>query len=219
MDRKKKILYLILGNILIGIGIGFCRLAAMGVDPYACQNLSLSLMFQDMGLRFMTFGTCQLIMNIIIFAVVILTMRFKYIGAGTVINMVCVGYIADFVCFLYGKIGISSGIVIRIILLAAGIIVLTLGVAMYMLADMGLAPYDTIAYIIMKYTKDKVSFRVGRILTDLTAVIVGVVVCIVCGRSILAVLGIGTIVSVLFNGPLIQWFIGLLSGRKNGEGK
>ena len=207
MDRNKKILYLILGNILIGIGIGFCRLAAMGVDPYACQNLSLSLMFrQDVGLDFMTFGTCQLIMNIIIFVIVILTMGFKYIGAGTVINMVCVGYIADIVCFLYEKLTIPSGLIIRIVLLVSGIIVLTLGVAMYMLADMGLAPYDTIAYIIMKYTKDKISFRVGRILTDLTAVIVGVVVCIICGRSLLMVLGAGTIINVLFNGPLIQWF-------------
>lgn len=206
MDKKKRIIYLIIGNILIGIGVGLCRLAAMGVDPYSCQNLSLSLMFSDMGLRFMTFGTCQFILNIIIFVVVICTMRFKYIGAGTLLNMVGVGYIADAVCFLFDKTGITLNLMGRIILLAAGMLVLTLGVAMYMLADMGIAPYDTIAYIIMKYSKDKISFRVGRILTDLFAVLVGVVVCIVCGRSILAVLGVGTVASVVFNGPLIQWF-------------
>lgn len=207
MDRKKKIIFLILGNILIGVGIGLCRLAAMGVDPYACQNLSLSLMFsEDMGMKLMTFGTCQLIMNIIIFIVVILTTRLKYIGIGTVINMVCCGYIADIVCFLYGKLNIDSNMVIRILLLAVGVLTLTLGVAMYMLADMGIAPYDTVAYIIMKYTKDKVSFRVGRIITDSVAVLTGVIICIVCGRSVLAVLGVGTVISVVFNGPLIQWF-------------
>ena len=207
MNNKKKILYLIIGNILIGIGIGLCRLAALGVDPFACQNLSLSLMFtEDMGMKIMTFGTCQLIMNIFIFVIVILTTRFKHIGVGTIINMVGCGYIADIVCFLFGKTGINPNMFGQIVLLAGGVFVLTLGVAMYMLADMGIAPYDTVAYIIMKYTGNKVSFRVGRILTDLFAVLVGVIVCIACGRSILAVLGVGTVVSVLFNGPLIQCF-------------
>lgn len=207
MDNKKRILYLILGNILIGMGIGLCRLAAFGVDPFACQNLSLSLMFsENMGMRIMTFGTCQLIMNILIFIVVIVTTRFKYIGAGTIINMVGCGYIADLACFLFDKTGIVPNVIGRVILLAAGVLLLTLGVAMYMLADMGIAPYDTIAYIIMKYSNNKISFRVGRILTDLVAVLVGVAVCIACGRSILAVLGVGTVVNVLFNGPLIQWF-------------
>ena len=77
---------------------------------------------------------------------------------------------------------------------------------MYTVADMGLAPYDTLAYILMKYTNNKVTFRAGRIASDVTVMLIGIIVCLIGGYSVFTVLGIGTAMGVVMFGPLIQLF-------------
>ena len=77
----------------ISICVGCYRLSAFGVDAFTCMNLGIS------GFLGMSFGTWQLIMNGCILIVVFLTVR-KCIGAGTIVNMVFVGYGADFICWL-----------------------------------------------------------------------------------------------------------------------
>lgn len=203
-NKKKRLIYLILGNILIGVGTGFCRRAALGVDPFACMGLSFTQLFNGLGFSFMTYGTCLFVENIILFAVVWMTCR-KYIGVGTFVNMIGVGYVVDFVTFIFNRLGFVPGIIVRVALLVVGIFVIALGVAMYMVADMGLSPYDTLAYVIMKYTDNKVSFRAGRIASDVTSMLIGIIVCLIGGYSVLTVLGLGTAMGVVMFGPIIVW--------------
>ena len=42
-------------------------------------------------------------------------------------------------------------------------------------ADMGISPYDSVALIITKYTRERISFRLARVLSDVTVIVVGVV--------------------------------------------
>lgn len=84
---------MVAGILLIGISVGLLRLAAFGVDPFSCMNMGIS------GFLGMSFGNWQLIANILLLIVVFFTAR-SFIGLGTVVNMVFVGYIADFVCWL-----------------------------------------------------------------------------------------------------------------------
>lgn len=201
----KRIIYLILGNILIGVGTAMCRRAALGVDPFASMGLSFTQFFQGIGLQFMTYGTCLLIENTIMFAIVLAAYR-KYVGVGTFVNMIGVGYVVDLVTYIFKLLSFEPGLPIRVILLVCGIVIIALGVAMYMVADMGLAPYDTLAYIIVKYTDNRVSFRAGRIGSDVSAMLIGIVVCLLGGYSVFTVLGLGTAMGVVMFGPLIQWF-------------
>src|SRR5699024_11974099 len=79
------------------------------VDPLSSLIFTLSLhdalpIFTRMNLGIsgflqMSFGTWQLIMNAVILVIVFFTVR-QCIGAGTIVNMVCVGYGADFICWL-----------------------------------------------------------------------------------------------------------------------
>ena len=64
-----------------------------GVDPFSAMNLGIS------GFIGWSFGTWQLLVNAIILVVVFFQAR-SCIGAGTIINMVFVGYIADFICYV-----------------------------------------------------------------------------------------------------------------------
>ena len=71
---------------------------------------------------------------------------------------------------------------------------------------MGIAPYDSVAVIIEKVTKEKIPFHIGRVISDITVVVVGVLFCVAAGNSVWTVIGVGTVCNALFNGPLIKAF-------------
>ena len=212
----KRFLMMIVGILFISICVGCYRLSGFGVDAFTCMNLGIS------GFLDMLFGTWQLVMNILILIVVFFTVR-KCIGLGTIVNMVCVGYGADFICWMVQDVlGIEMTLPLRIFALVLGSLFAGLGVAFYMVAEMGVAPYDSVALIIEKLTKKKIQFQYARVISDVTCVAVGIVFCLAAGDDLWMIVGIGTIVNACFNGPLIQFFCTyvtqpLLYGRQKGE--
>ena len=86
-------------------------MSGFGVDPFSCMNLGIS------GFLGMSFGNWQLIMNAALLLIVWFTVR-HCIGPGTIINMVLVGYTADFLCWLFlDQIGLTVRLPLRIVLL------------------------------------------------------------------------------------------------------
>ena len=73
-----------------------------------------------------------------------------------------------------------------------------------MAANMGLAPYDAMAFIIEKLAKIK--FRNARIIVDSTALILAVIVTMPDGRT-LQVIGIGTVILALGLGPILAFIM------------
>lgn len=196
----KRTLMMLTGILFICICVGCYRLSGFGVDAFTCMNLGIS------GYLNMLFGTWQLIMNAVILVIVFFTVR-RCIGAGTIVNMVCVGYGADFICWMAKDIcHLEMTLMLRMIALILGCLFAGLGVAFYMVAEMGIAPYDSIALIIEKATKGRIPFQYARVVSDVTAVITGVVFCLLSGNNLWMILGIGTICNAFLNGPLIQFF-------------
>lgn len=203
-ERKKysprNLLLMLVGILLIGMCVATYRMSGFGVDPFSCMNLGIS------GFLRMSFGTWQLIINAVILVIVWFTVR-QYIGLGTVVNMVCVGYTADFLCWIFlEQIGLQVTMPLRILFLILGTLFASLGCACYMIANMGIAPYDSVAFIITKYTHEKIPFRFARVVSDLAVVVIGIVFCLMAHNSIWEIVGLGTIVNACLNGPLIQFF-------------
>ena len=196
----KRLTLMLVGILLIGMCVASYRISGFGVDAFSCMNLGIS------GFLKMSFGNWQLIMNAALLIIVWFTVR-NCIGPGTIVNMVLVGYTADFLCWLFlDQLHLSVTMPLRILFLLVGTLLASLGCACYMIADMGIAPYDSVAFIITKYTKEKISFRLARVMSDLTVILVGVIFCMMAGNSIWQIVGLGTIVNACFNGPLIQFF-------------
>ncbi len=196
----KRCVLMAVGILFIGICVGAFRLSAFGVDAFTCMNLGIS------GFLRMSFGTWQLIMNAAILALVFFTAR-RCIGAGTIVNMVGVGYMADFICWLFQEVWeVNMTLPLRLLALVTGSLFAGIGVAFYMAAEMGIAPYDSVALIIEKGTNGKIKFQYARVLSDITVVIVGVAFCLLSGGDLRLIIGIGTVCNALFNGPLIQFF-------------
>ena len=196
----KRCIMMLTGILFIGVCVGAFRLSAFGVDAFTCMNLGIS------GFLHMSFGTWQLIMNAGILVVVFFTVR-HCIGAGTIVNMVGVGYMADFICWLFQEaLKVEMTLPLRTAALIIGCVFAGLGVSFYMVAEMGIAPYDSVAIIIEEVTKGRIQFQYARVLSDVTVVITGVVFCLMSGGNLWLIIGIGTICNALFNGPLIQFF-------------
>ena len=197
-----KIIMMLLGNLLMGIAVAILRMSRFGTDPFTCMNLGVS------GFLNISFGTYQLLVNIILFIFVLWKGR-GCIGAGTIVNMAGIGYIADFGVFVLTKcLGQPEmlSMQIRILLMIFAVTMCSFAAAMYMEADMGIAPYDSVAIIIEKLTHQKIPFHKARVLSDVVVVIVGIAFASASGAGIWAVAGIGTVINACFNGPLIQFF-------------
>lgn len=195
----RRTVMMLTGILFISICVGCYRLSNFGVDAFSCMNLGISSFLH------MSFGTWQLIMNAAILAVVFFTVR-KNIGAGTIINMICVGYGADFICWIVKDVlNVEAGLPLMILFLVIGCLFAGLGVSFYIVADMGIAPYDSVAFIIQKALHGKTPFQYARVCSDITVVIIGILFCLASGNNLWEIVGIGTICNACFNGPLIQF--------------
>ena len=155
-ETVKRYTMMMAGNLFIGICVGAYRLSAFGVDAFTCMNLGLS---QFVG---MSFGTWQLLVNVVILGLVFWKARSR-IGPGTVVNMVGVGYLADFLCWLFLDVWqVEMTLALRILALLAGSVLSALGVALYITPELGTAPYDSLGLIVEDAAGGRVSFRHRR---------------------------------------------------------
>ena len=197
---KKKILMSLLGVLISALAVGVFKTAALGVDPFQSLMSALNLVFP------ISFGTLYLIVNVILLLFSVIFDRHN-IGIATILNLTLFGYIAEYVqTFLTGLIGEPSFIV-RLLLLTAAFIVLCFGSALYMTADLGVSTYDALANT-MAYTWKLGPFKYIRIFTDTFCVCAGVILGLVFagGGVVAAYVGIGTIMTAFFMGPLIDLF-------------
>ena len=146
----KKLIVVASAIFLMGFTLSFLIEASWGTDPYTFMNVNIA---NKIG---WTLGNWQVLLNIVM---LVFTIVFnpRLIGAGTLLNMVFIGYTADFSCWLIA---------------ALAFFVIT--AAVYMNCDMGLSPYDAAIKIIsQKITK--IPYFILRIAYDLAGVIIGLV--------------------------------------------
>lgn len=192
-------LAVVVGIFFVGIAVGLFKMVAMGADPFTAMNTGISAFIS------MQFGTLQLIVNALLLLLVFL-FRKQFIGFGTIFNMVFVGYTADFLMWLLGRWQISFDTVfVRLVVMAFAVLLICVGDALYISADMGMSPYDAVGYIIEMLTKERIQFRAARIVSDIVCVSIGFLTGMQTGIQ-WQIVGIGTVISAFCTGPLIQFF-------------
>ena len=140
----------------------------LGTDPCSCMNLGI---FRGSGV---SFGTCQLCFNLLLALVVVLVNR-RLIGLGTLGNMVLVGYVCDFFTWIWNQIlppAESWSLAVRFVIMVPVLFVFVAAAAAYMTANLGMAPYDCIPFLIVNRWR-KLPFFAVRITWDALAVLIG----------------------------------------------
>lgn len=79
-----RLIWVVIGVLVIGLGRGLLKAINVGVDPYTAANIGISnLIGWDLG-------SYQLLSNIVLFIPMLIWGR-KYIGIGSIVNMVFAG--------------------------------------------------------------------------------------------------------------------------------
>ena len=186
----KRILMMLIGNVILGMGVGMLRAADFGVDPYQCFVLGIDKVLK------LGYGTTFVIVNAV-FLVLMLLLARKMLNAGTLVNMFFLGYIIDFSYSVCMGITPSPSVIVRVVYFIVSILLITFSSAVIYTADMGVSTYDWIALKTAEVQK-KISFKWCRVGTDLVCVIIGLIFSIIPG--------IGTIVTAFLLGPLVSFF-------------
>lgn len=191
----------ICGVLICGVSVGLFKRAAFGVDPFQTLMSGLDAVIP------IEFGTLYVIANLMLLLFSLIADR-HYIGLATFINLFLLGYVAQFSHEFLLRIFPDLSIAGRAVFLLIGIVIMCLASSLYFVADLGVSTYDAVSLIISKTWKVW-EFRYCRIASDLVCVLLGTGLYLLSGgdlSGLTAIVGIGTIVTAFFMGPLIEFF-------------
>lgn len=199
--KKRRIWMSVIGVLISAVSISMFKLAVFGVDPFQ------TLMSGMEKLVPIPFGSLYVLVNIALLIFALVCDR-HYIGIATFINLFLLGYVVQYCLGLLQTLFTAPSIVVRSISFIIGFILLCFGSSLYMTADLGVSTYDAVALVISNTWK-KGKFKYVRICTDIVCVVVGSILFLLGGGSVSRIpqlVGIGTIATAFFMGPLIDFF-------------
>ncbi|MBQ5960608.1 MAG: hypothetical protein IJL53_08130 [Firmicutes bacterium] len=198
---RRRLLMSVAGVLICGLSVGLFKRAAFGVDPFQSMMSGLDAVIP------IPFGTLYMIVCAV-FLIFSLVFDRSKIGIATFINLFLLGYVAEFSLGLLTKLFPAPSVLLRAVFLVLGIVIMCFSASLYFTADLGVSVYDAIA-LILSEKQSRIPFRVLRIMADFICVLIGVLLCLAAGFSwqkIFASVGIGTIITAFFMGPLIDLF-------------
>lgn len=195
----KKLAFMLPAVILMGVFVSFLIEVGWGTDPatFMLNNVS-HVTGISLGTTEVIIYSCMLVIVFIFGA--------DLIGFGSIANMTLIGYTVDLCRFIWGKTGISdliqSSFGIKLAFFIVALILFVIVAAIYMNAQMGVAPYDALPKIISNAIP-KVPFFAVRIIFDLSMVLIGFLVSLLSADGMQGS-AVGSIAMSLLLGPTIS---------------
>lgn len=186
---------LLLGLLTDALGVALILKAEFGYSPVVSVQFALSQVFS-----FISFGTWSYITQAVALAVLVaVLMNFKPLYGFSMIMAVGFGYLIDLFNFMVSD--WSTGVPFRILYFVIGFMLISIGIALFMLCKMPLLPVELMMREITEYKK--IELRKFKTLMDIgcvafTASMTYFMLGFVKG------LGVGTIVSAFFMGSATQ---------------
>lgn len=199
--KAKRIIMSISGVLVGAVSVGFFKLAAFGVDPFQSFMSGIDQLIP------ISFGTLYVIVNAVLLLFALIFDR-HYIGLATFINLFLLGYVVEFSYGTLLSIFPDASMAVRIPAFILGFVAICFSASVYMTADLGVSTYDAVALIMANKWKIG-KFKYIRIATDVVCVILGILLFKLGGgewSAVPAFVGIGTILTAFFMGPLIDFF-------------
>ncbi len=183
----EKLARCIIGLAFFGFGITLFLRANLGLAPWDIFHNGLSDKLDlSIGLVIVGIGLLLLLLWI--------PLQQKP-GVGTVLNALEIGFVVNLTRLLIGE---PDQLVMRTLMVIAGVLVIALGSALYIGAGLGSGPRDGLMLGLSQCSIGgrRISIRVARTTIELTVMIAGLFL----GGSI----GIGTLIFMFGIGPLVQ---------------
>jgi len=180
---------LLVGLVLFGIGIGLMVEADMGLAPWEALHQGIA---DQLGLQI---GTVSILLGIPILA--LWWPLGERPGIGTVLNVVLIGVATN---ITIDVIPTAESIPIQLAMMFGGVVVIGLGSATYLSADLGAGPRDGL----MTGLHHRFGWSIRRARTAIELAV------LVLGWALGGTIGLGTVVFALGIGPIIQSFLRLV---------
>ena len=185
MKLVKKILICLLGCTMLGGGMGMLIRVGIGSDSLSCFYEGLS------NRTGFTVGTISLFLNFV-YLIIVYFLDKKKIGAATFVFMIFGKYPIDFFCEHFFT---PNSIVISIVLDLVICIVIGVGCAVIIAADLGVTAYDSLTLSTSEVLKK--NYVIVRYIYDGAFLVLGFLL----GGTI----GIGTIIALIVVGPVFNY--------------
>ncbi|RAP74727.1 YczE/YyaS/YitT family protein [Paenibacillus montanisoli] len=161
----------------------------MGADPYQVFAIAVH---KQLGI---SYGQANMLLNGIIVVFILFTKR-KYLNVSLFLSLCISGPLIDlYNAWIGTAIQPDLSIYLKLLIIAAGILLLAFGIYLYIAPRLGASPADSVGLMISEATK--VPYKRIRIVTDTLYTVVGLLL----GGS----LGIVTVLAVMLTGPCIGW--------------
>jgi uncharacterized membrane protein YczE len=181
----RRLVHLIVGLVLFGIGIGLMLQSDLGVPPW-------DVLHQGLARRFgMSVGVWSIIVSVGVL-VLWLPLREPY-GLGTLFNAVIIGVVIDVTAVVLPE---ANSIGIAWVMLIGGVVLIGIASGLYIGANLGPGPRDGLMTGIARRGP---SIRLTRAVIEIAV--------LTAGWILGGTLGIGTLVFALGIGPLVQYFL------------
>lgn len=190
-DYIRRMIWLIAGMVVSAVGITFMLQANVGLEPWSVLQQGMS---QSWGI---TYGTASVIVGAAAIGAAVLCG--ESFGFGTIINITLCAIFIDGLLYL-GWIPQMTEIVPGVLMLLLGLELLAIGTWLYMRSALGSGPRDALMVALARKTGRSVGLC--RITVEIFVIIAGYFL----GGQI----GIGTVISALGFGTLINMNFGLL---------
>ena len=187
-NMPRRILVMLLGIVVLGIGVGMFKLALLGNDPSTALVIAIG---DRIGVDF---SLVLIVMNLLWFLVELFFDR-RLIGVGTFVNWFCVGPIASFFeRTARGLLGAPDTLTEKLGIMLPAILVLSFACSLYQTADVGIAPYDALSIVLSK--KVKPAYFWCRIFTDS--------LCVLIAWALGGLIGLGTLLLAVLPGLMMS---------------
>ncbi|WP_046212407.1 YczE/YyaS/YitT family protein [Paenibacillus wulumuqiensis] len=191
LTDPKRLIVMLVGNVFLGMGISIFKLSGLGNDPFSGMVMALA---DTSGIAYARF---LILLNLSLFVIQLIAGR-RFIGIGTIVNAVFLGYVVTFFYNIWIDVpGEPQLLWQRVITVAIGVVVCSFGVSLYQTSNVGIAPYDCLS-LLMRDRFPRVSYFWHRMFTDALCALI----CFMFG----GIIGLGTLVSMFGLGPIIHFF-------------
>jgi uncharacterized protein len=190
MSFIKRLLFWLLGIIILSLGASLTIKANMGVGAWDALNVGLSRIYG------FTVGSFVIIIGIILLFVnaVLLKSRPDYMA---VFTFFIIGSLIDFWMLIVFRNFEPNEFMLKLVTLVIGLLIIGLGVAMYLQPKFPLNPIDNFMMGVSK--RLNVSLVVAKTIGELIALVLALIV--------KGPIGYGTIIVTIGIGPSIQLFV------------
>ena len=177
------------------LGIALYYTARLGTDPISVFVEGVSFHCD------LTIGEISTVCNVIFMVLTFFLYR-EVFGIGTFINTLLGGPLIDLFCgILFAMFPENeTSIAARIMIIICGLLVYPIGLGGLIACDLGIGPFSFLPLYATK--KTGIDLKYTQMINDAVYFIIGILLG--------GIFGVGTVISVILTGPMMEWFIKII---------